>query len=92
MNNDVREDDSEKRLRQHRTFSVTFGGLLWLVAAGLVLFGALTLVPIVTSEQAEANGCNGACLAEYNRCRIQRNGAASCDAQFRACVRRCIRR
>lgn len=39
---------------------------------------------------AQSSGCAESCRAQYNQCRISTKGSPSCDAQFAACMRRCI--
>jgi hypothetical protein len=39
---------------------------------------------------AEGGACTSACRAQYNQCRIATKGSPSCDAQFAACMQRCI--
>jgi hypothetical protein len=54
-------------------------GFLWL-GAGQVLGTA----------DAFAGSCD-ACKTEYNKCRIQRRGNASCDRDYEACLRNCVK-
>ncbi len=56
------------------------------VAAGVLVGLALTL------NSRPAFACESNCLAAYNQCRVATNGSPRCDAQFRACMQRCIRR
>ncbi|MCL4766075.1 MAG: hypothetical protein KJZ80_07580 [Hyphomicrobiaceae bacterium] len=39
---------------------------------------------------AQGGACTSDCRAQYNQCRIATKGSSSCDAQFAACMRRCI--
>ena len=39
---------------------------------------------------AQASGCTESCRAQYYQGRIATKGSPSCDAQFAACMRRCI--
>jgi hypothetical protein len=41
-------------------------------------------------ERAQSGACTAACRSAYNQCRVQSKGHPSCDAQFTACMRRCI--
>lgn len=39
---------------------------------------------------AQGGSCTEICRAQYNQCRIATKGSPSCDAQFAACMQRCI--
>jgi hypothetical protein len=39
---------------------------------------------------AQSGACTDNCRAQYNQCRIATKGSPSCDAQFAACMQRCI--
>jgi hypothetical protein len=46
--------------------------------------------PCPAAIEIAQGGCTEACRAQYNQCRIATKGSASCDAQFAACMQRCI--
>jgi hypothetical protein len=39
---------------------------------------------------AQGNSCANACQAEHDRCRVQRKGSPSCDAERQACLQKCL--
>jgi hypothetical protein len=67
---------------------VVLGRLIPLALVALVLSGAAPETADVTVVQSGA--CTAACRAQYNQCRIATKGSPSCDAQFAACMQRCI--
>lgn len=40
---------------------------------------------------AEGNACVAACRTAHSDCRIRTKGSPSCDAQFQACMRGCVK-
>ncbi|MGB3719813.1 MAG: hypothetical protein DIU63_02110 [Proteobacteria bacterium] len=60
--------------------------VLALLSGGLAISDA----PAVDVQLAQGGACTSSCRAQYNQCRIATKGSPSCDAQFAACMRRCI--
>ncbi len=72
-----------------KSFAVLAGMAAVSAFAGLaVLFGDAN----ASCAFAQGNACATSCRAAYNDCRIATKGSASCDAQFQACMRGCLRR
>jgi hypothetical protein len=67
---------------------VALGRLITLALVAGALSGAAPETAGVTLAQSGA--CTSACRAQYNQCRIATKGSPSCDAQFAACMQRCI--
>ena len=44
------------------------------------------------STEAEASACASGCRAAYQQCRAATRGSPSCEAQYQACLRACVRR
>ena len=63
-------------------------GLLVLVLASTIPAGSSSPLPAFT--RAQGGACTEACRAEHNQCRLQTKGSPRCDAQFAACMQRCI--
>jgi hypothetical protein len=40
---------------------------------------------------AEGQTCPTTCQAEHDRCRVQRKGSPSCDADRQACLEKCLK-
>jgi hypothetical protein len=59
---------------------------LALIAGGLA--GTAASAPEV--KIAQSGACTESCRSQYNQCRISTKGSPACDAQFAACMRRCI--
>lgn len=60
--------------------------MLVLIAGGL----AGSAPSAAEIQLAQGGACTASCRAQYNQCRISTKGSPSCDAQFAACMRRCI--
>lgn len=62
-----------------------------LVMLVLISGGLAGSAPSAAEFKLAQNGaCTASCRSQYNQCRIATKGASSCDAQFAACMRRCI--
>jgi hypothetical protein len=75
-------------LPEDREFDVGLGKLIMLALLAAVLLGSVPEVACVALAQSGA--CTSACRSQYNQCRIATKGSPSCDAQFAACMQRCI--
>jgi hypothetical protein len=75
-------------LPEDREFDVGLGKLIMLALLAAVLLGSAPEVACVALAQSGA--CTSACRSQYNQCRIATKGSPSCDAQFAACMQRCI--
>ena len=60
--------------------------MLVLISGGL----AGSALSAAEMKLAQNGACTASCRAQYNQCRISTKGSPSCDAQFAACMRRCI--
>lgn len=60
--------------------------VLALISGGL----AISDPPPPELQFVQGGACTSSCRAQYNQCRISTKGSPSCDAQFAACMRRCI--
>ena len=72
-------------VRKLLTLAMISGGLI-LISGGLA--GPAPLAAEI--KLAQGGSCTASCRAQYNQCRISTKGSPSCDAQFAACMRRCI--
>jgi hypothetical protein len=62
-----------------------------LLFLALIAGGLAGIAPTAADiKVAESGACTDSCRAQYNQCRISTKGSPSCDAQFAACMRRCI--
>jgi hypothetical protein len=77
-------------LPEDREFDVVLGRLITLALLAAVLLGSAPAAVCVAVAQSGA--CTSACRAQYNQCRIATKGSPRCDAQFAACMQRCIPR
>jgi len=67
--------------------------ILAMISGGLALTsgGLARSVPLSAEVKlAQGGSCTASCRRQYNQCRISTKGSPSCDAQFAACMRRCI--
>ncbi len=62
-----------------------------LLILALISGGLAASAPLAAEMKlAQGGSCTASCRAQYNQCRISTKGSPSCDAQFAACMRRCI--
>jgi len=62
-----------------------------LLVMGFIFGGVAVSVPLASEMKlAQGGACTASCRAQYNQCRIATKGSSACDAQFAACMRRCI--
>ena len=67
--------------------------ILAMLSGGLASIsgGSAGSVPLAAEiKLAQGGACTASCRQQYNQCRISTKGSPSCDAQFAACMRRCI--
>ncbi len=68
-----------------------------IAAAGLFVITALTAIALLLTDAnvscafAQGNACASSCRSVYNECRISTKGSSSCDAQYQACLRSCVK-
>ena len=68
-----------------------------IAAAGLSVIAALAAIALLFTDAnvscafAQGNACASSCRSAYNDCRISTKGSSSCDAQYQACLRGCVK-
>ena len=68
-----------------------------IAAAGLSVIAALAAIALLFTDAngscafAQGNTCASSCRSAYNDCRISTKGSSSCDAQYQACLRGCVK-
>jgi hypothetical protein len=68
-----------------------------IAAAGLFVIAAFAALAVLFTDAnascalAQGNACASSCRSAYNDCRISTKGSSSCDAQYQACLRSCVK-
>ena len=64
----------------------------WLTISAIALATVVLGLAGDTGCVYAQGSCPGACLAQYNQCRIATKGSPSCDQQYQRCLQKCVRR